>query len=136
MRVVAAVELADRFRIHVTCCRAHQDAFLELRLEDALERDEERRAAMAVPVGVSARRDLRVVDLDFCCRIFRERLTQLFVQHVAEQVFARMQITVQLEFQGLYARGGDGRHRDISYRVVTRLDYTSRCLYATTRRWG
>ena len=60
MRIVTAMKLGDRLRVHVAGLGLDQHAFLEVSLEDALQRDEEGRAIVAVPVGVSARRDFRV----------------------------------------------------------------------------
>ena len=59
------VELPDRLGIDVARRCLDEQAFLELRFENALEGDEEGGAIVAVPVGESSRRDLGVVDLYF-----------------------------------------------------------------------
>src|SRR5260221_1476287 len=64
MRVMPAVKLRDRFRVHVSGHGFDQESFLEIGLEDALQHDEEGRAVMAVPVSVAARRNLGVIDLN------------------------------------------------------------------------
>jgi hypothetical protein len=51
VRVVAAVEFADRLGIDVAGFRANEHAFLEVRLELPLQHDEERRAVVAVVIG-------------------------------------------------------------------------------------
>src|SRR5258706_7118270 len=71
VRVVSAVKLRDRLRVHVSGFGFDQDSFLEMGLEDALQHDKEGRAVMAVPVGVAAGRDLGVIDLNLDLRVAR-----------------------------------------------------------------
>jgi hypothetical protein len=70
---MAAMESGDRFGIKFTGLGVDQYAFLEMRLELTLQRDEERRAVMVMPVGEAARHDLGIVDLHFHLRITRQR---------------------------------------------------------------
>src|SRR5262245_2822064 len=88
MGIVTAMELADRLGVHISSLGLHQNAFFELGLEDALQRDEERRAVVAMPVGVAARSDLGVVDLNLCLRVLRQECIGLIEEHVSKQLLA------------------------------------------------
>src|ERR1700693_242480 len=68
MRVMPAVKLRDRLRVHVSGFGFNQDAFLKMGLKDSLQHDKEGCAVVAVPVGVAARCDLGVIDLNFDLR--------------------------------------------------------------------
>jgi len=66
---MTAMKLSDWFGINVACLGVHQDALLELRLKNALQRDKEGSAVVAVPVRIATRSDLRIIDLDFDLRV-------------------------------------------------------------------
>src|SRR5262245_1510617 len=97
MGIVTAMELADRFGVHVASFGLHQNPFLKLGLEDALQRDEEGRAVVAMPVGVSSRRDFGVVDLNLRLRILRQRRIELIEQHVSKQLLAGLGVATEPE---------------------------------------
>src|SRR5712691_3136442 len=99
MRVMSAMKLRDRFRVHVSGFGFDQDSFLEMRLEDSLQHDEEGRAVVAVPVGVAAERDLGVIDLDFDLRVARYRGKKLIKQNIAMQFLAQLGVATQLKFE-------------------------------------
>src|SRR6266567_5044814 len=101
MRIVAPVEFPDGLRIRVPGFCFYQHALLEVSLKDALQCDEEGRTVVAVPVGVSAGRDLRVVDLNFDFRIPREGRVERVQQDIAMEALARSGITVKAEFEFL-----------------------------------
>src|SRR4029450_8020073 len=86
MGIVTAIELADRLGGYVGGFGLHQNAFLELGLEDALQRDEEGGAVVAMPVGVPAWRDFGVVDLSLRLRILRQGCIELLEEHVSKQL--------------------------------------------------
>src|SRR5215467_8831992 len=65
MRIMPPVEFCYWFRIALTRFRPHQDAFLKMSLEQALERHEKRCTIVTMPIGVAAWHNLRVVDLHF-----------------------------------------------------------------------
>ena len=109
VRIVATVEFADRLRIHVARLCAYEDAFFEVRLEDSLERYEERRPVVAVPVRMAARRNFGVVDLHVRGRVFREKVADLVEQHIANELLARRRVLAQSQLQIL-----DGHRRHIT----------------------
>ena len=69
MRIVPAMHLGDRLGINIAGLGLDQHAFLKVRFENALQRNEEGRAVVAMPVGVAAGNDLGVVDLYLDLRI-------------------------------------------------------------------
>src|SRR5262245_813126 len=69
MRVMPAVKFGDRFGVAFPGLGLHQHALLEMRFELTLQRDEERRSVVAVPVGEAAGYDLGVVDLHLHLRV-------------------------------------------------------------------
>src|SRR5262249_31464189 len=73
MRVMPPVEFGNGLGITLTRLGLHQYALLEMRLEQALEGHEKRRAVVTMPIGVSPRHYFRVVDLYFHLRVARER---------------------------------------------------------------
>src|SRR5436309_15836611 len=99
MRIVPAMELRDRLRIDIAGPGLHQYALFEMRLELALQRDEERRAVVTMPVGVAARHDLGVVDLHFDLRVPWDRGVELVEQQVAEEIVPRRNEAVELELE-------------------------------------
>ena len=72
MRIMPAVEFGDRLGIAFAGLGLDQHAFLEMRLELALQRHEKRRAVVAMPIGEAARHDLGVVDLHLDLRVARQ----------------------------------------------------------------
>ena len=73
MRVMPTVKFGDRFGIAFSGFGPDQNAFLEMCLELALQRDEERSAIVTMPIGEAARHDLGVVDLNLHLRVARQR---------------------------------------------------------------
>jgi len=64
MRVMPTVKFGDRFGIAFSGFGLDQHTLLEMCLELALQRDEERGAIVTVPIGEAAWYDLGVVDLN------------------------------------------------------------------------
>src|ERR1700674_4769750 len=89
VRIVPAVELRDRLGIALAGLGLDQHAFLEVRLEQSLQRHEKRRAVVAMPVGVTARHDLGVVDLHLYLWIARQRGVERVEQQVAVEAMPR-----------------------------------------------
>src|SRR5215470_12504934 len=73
MGIVAPVEFGNWLGIALAGLRPYQNAFLKVRLEQALERNEKSRAIVAMPVGIAARHNLGVIDLHFHLRVARKR---------------------------------------------------------------
>ena len=67
------VKFGDRFGIAFSGFGLDQHTLLEMCLELALQRDEERSAIVTVPIGEAAWCDLGVVDLNLHLRVARQR---------------------------------------------------------------
>jgi hypothetical protein len=93
MRIMAPMELGDGLRVYVASLRFNQRAFLEVRFKNALQGDKEGGSIMAVPVGVAARCDLSVVDLNLDLRILGQPCTKLVKQNVTKKLLSRVGIT-------------------------------------------
>ena len=72
MRIVPAMKFGDWLGITFTSFGLHQNALLEMRFEQSLQRYKKCRAIVAMPVGVSARDDFGIVDLYFYLRVARQ----------------------------------------------------------------
>src|SRR6266508_867014 len=98
MRVVPAVKLADRLRVHVARLGLHEHAFImKIRFEDPLQRDEERRPVVAMPVRVAKRRDLAVVNQHLGLWILRQVSVHRVEQHVAIQLASWTDVSAELQ---------------------------------------
>ena len=85
MRIVPAVHSTDRLRTYIAGFRSNENPFLKMGLKYALQREEERRAIVAMKIRPALRHNFRRVDLDPCFGIFRDRRVQLIEQHLALQ---------------------------------------------------
>jgi hypothetical protein len=99
MGIVPAMEFRDRLRIDISGFGADQNPLLEMSFENALERDKEGLAVVAMPVGVSPRRDFRVVDLNLHRWITGKRRIKLIEKNVAMQLLAGFSVTGKLQLQ-------------------------------------
>ena len=105
MRVVSAMEFRDRLGIDVAGLGLHQHAILEMCFELPLQRDEKRRAVVAMPVGEATRHDLGIVDLHFDVRVLRDRRIELVEQHMTEEAAPGRNQAVELELEVLVVVG-------------------------------
>jgi len=95
------MEFGDRFGIAFAGLGLDQHAFLKVGLEQPLQRHEERRAVVAMPVGIAARHDLGIVDLHFNFGIARQRRIERVEQQITVEAVARRHEPRELEFQVL-----------------------------------
>src|SRR5271156_183783 len=105
MRVMPTVKFGDRFGIAFSGFGLDQRTLLEMCLELALQRDEERGAIVTVPIGEAAWYDLGVVDLNLHLRVARQRGIHRFEQQVAVESKSGRHHPIQLEFQFLVVVG-------------------------------
>src|SRR4029078_5759933 len=99
MRVVAAVKFPNRLGIDVARLRLDQRALLEVCLEQTLRADEECRAVVTVPIGVTARYNLGAEDPDLGFRIQRQRSIDGIKQHIAPVLFTWLEKAVEVKLQ-------------------------------------
>src|SRR5512136_2407247 len=83
MWVMPAVEFGNRLGIALAGLRLDQNAFLKMRLEQALECHEKRRAVMAMPICVASWHNLSIVNLHLHLRIARQRAIKCVEQKIA-----------------------------------------------------
>src|SRR5271156_5066991 len=103
MRIMPTVKFGDRFGI--AFFGIDQYTLLEMCLELALQRDEERGAIVTVPIGEAAWYDLGVVDLNLHLRVARQRGIHRIEQQVAVESKSSRHHPIQLEFQFLVVVG-------------------------------
>jgi len=105
MRIVPTMKIGDRLGITFASFRLHQNALLEMSLEQSLQRYEKCRAVVAMPVGISAGHDFGIVDLYFYLRVARQRRIEGIEKKVAMETMSRRHNAVELELQILVVVG-------------------------------
>ena len=110
MRIVPTMKFGDRLGIAFASFRLHQDTFLEMRFEHALQCHEKCRAVVAMPVGVPAGHDLGIVDLHFDLRVTRQRRIKVIEKKIAMEAMSRWYNALELKLQ-IAVAVGPGMHR-------------------------
>src|SRR6188768_3353979 len=97
MRIVPTMKFGDRLEITFASFRLHQNALLEMRFEQSLQRYEKCRAVVAMPVGESAGHDFGIIDLHFYLRVARQRGIKTIEKKVAMETMAGRHDALELE---------------------------------------
>ena len=108
--IVPAMKLGDRLGVAFTSLRLYQHAFLEMRLEQALQGNKECRAVVAVPIGVSAGHNFRVVNLHFNLRVARQRRIEGIEKKISVKAVSWWHYVIELELQ-IFVVVGSAMHR-------------------------
>ena len=97
MRIMPAMKFGDWLGIAFTSFRLYQHTLLKMRFEQALQCDEESRAVVAMPIGVPAGHDFRVVNLYFHLRIAGQRCIKGVEKKIAVKTMPGRHNAIELE---------------------------------------
>ena len=99
MRVMPPMKFGDRLGITFASFRLYQNALLEMRFEQTLQRHEKCRAVVTMPVSKSAGHDFGIVNLYFYLRIAWQRRIKAIEEKIAMEAMSRRHNAIEFKLQ-------------------------------------